>query len=446
VSDPARLVAPGESGEIVLERGVAAHVLRGARPGPTVWAWAPRGHQDPSMAQALGELRDRLDPRALAGAIGLLLDGPPPPAPREQYPWAGAIRAFSSSAAAVVLCESMPAGTQAAPHVVVDLDDRASRRVARALGATYLLPHHAAPAIDRAIVSAPTAIWIDGEGERLDRAVVERAARALRSLLATLGMLDEKPLAPPVRVAVKSIVTVDAPGPALVEAAAAPGAVVRAGETIAWCGEPGLRARRPLPAPATGVVLWTRAGQLVGGPVVGIGKLKRALPAVMRAAAAPVSARTPARSVEIGWCEHVALPELGVARLPAKIDTGARTCALHVQRMQAAGQAPNGRALYDVELIDGTHGKRGRARTRSIRVEVVEWTLVRDSGGHALKRPVIETRLQLGPVERTVRVSLTDRGDMRFPMLIGRTALGAEFRVAPQRRFALDRPRPARYH
>jgi len=141
-------------------------------------------------------------------------------------------------------------------------------------------------------------------------------------------------------------------------------------------------------------------------------------------------------TIEIGWCEYVALPELGVPRLKAKIDTGARTCALHVTRMEPAGSSENGRALYDVEIPSGK-----KSRTRAVRVEVAEWTLVRDSGGHAVRRPVIETRLKLGPIERSVRVSLTDRGDMLFPMLVGRTALGAEFRVAPHRRFVLDKPR-----
>ena len=51
---------------------------------------------------------------------------------------------------------------------------------------------------------------------------------------------------------------------------------------------------------------------------------------------------------------------------------------------------------------------------------------------------MIETLLRLGPVERRVRVSLTDRGDMLFPMLVGRTALAPEFRVCPHRRFLLD--------
>src|SRR6185437_1970349 len=88
----ALLVPPGEAGELQLARDVTAHVVRGERPGAVVWAWAPRGEGDPSMAQALGELRDRLSPRTMAGAVGILLQGPPPPLLGEAYPWRDAIR------------------------------------------------------------------------------------------------------------------------------------------------------------------------------------------------------------------------------------------------------------------------------------------------------------------------------------------------------------------
>lgn len=145
-------------------------------------------------------------------------------------------------------------------------------------------------------------------------------------------------------------------------------------------------------------------------------------------------AEPPAHTVEIGWCEWVALPELGVARLKAKIDTGARTSALHAISIRPVGTSPGGRALVELELPSGKHGRAMRVRT-----ELVDFTLVRDSGGHAERRPVLETVLWLGGIERRVRVSLTNRGDMVFPMLVGRTALGPEFRISPTARY-LHRP------
>src|SRR5262249_44755275 len=112
------------------------------------------------------------------------------------------------------------------------------------------------------------------------------------------------------------------------------------------------------------------------------------------------------------------------------------TSALHVTGVLPAGEDAAGRPLLDVEIPAGTGG------TTSARVAVVDWSLVRDSGGHADRRPVIETPLALGDVVRRVRVSLTDRGDMLFPMLVGRTALGPEARIHPGRRFLLGKRRP----
>jgi hypothetical protein len=181
--NPVELVPPGECGEIMLANDLRASVVRGAQPGPTVWAWAPRGDADPSMALALAELRDHLQPGALSGAVGLLLDGPPPPfAPpggrhglAERYPWEEPIRALCERTDALVLLESMLPGYQAAAHVALDLDDKPARQVARALGATYVAPHFVTPPPDPALVKAPTVVWLDGEYERLERAVVNRA-------------------------------------------------------------------------------------------------------------------------------------------------------------------------------------------------------------------------------------------------------------------------------
>jgi hypothetical protein len=427
--NPALLVGPGESGTLELQRGVLAFIARGERPGPVVWAWAPRGERDPSMAQALGELRDRLSPAHLVGAVGLLLEGPEPPFGRHAYPWAPAVRALSQEASAVVLLSSLPVGYEAAPHVAVDLEDAHARRLARALGAAYVAPEVVMPPLNRSVLTAPAVMWIDGESERLSRSVIDRAATALGSLLGTLGMTDDKPSRPDVRVVLKAIATVDAQGPGLVEPVVAPGDLVHLGQPVAYAGGPGTRTRRPLRASATGVVLYLRSGQVQAGDVMGIGKLRRALPLVERA-----SRRMPAsgRGFDVGWCEWAALPELGL-KLKAKIDTGARTCAVHVRGMREAAIDDDGNILMDIEIPDG------KARSRVTRVAVVEYAHVKDSGGHTERRPVIETLLQIGERAERVRVTLTDRGDMRFPMLIGRTALSGDVRVHPTRRFLLGR-------
>ena len=425
--NPALLVGPGDSGTLDLLRDVRVWVARGEEPGPIVWAWAPNGERDPSLAQALGELRDRLIPQRLRGAVGLLLDGPPPPRLHEAYPWTPAIRAIADGADALVLLSSLPVGYEAAPHAAIDLSSTAARKVARALGARFVAPEGASAPLDRHLLGPAAVAWIDGESERLSRAVVDRAAEALGSLLGRLGVTDDPPATPDVRVVLKNLSTVDAGGGGLVEPVVAPGELVLRGQPVAYAGAPGTRTRRTLRAPVNGVVLWLRSGQVPGGDVMGIGRLHRALPSVQKA-------RRPLKSdaFDVGWCEHVSLPELG-ARLRAKIDTGARSCALHVTSMKEIGFDDDGNVLCDITLPDE------RGVERAMRVMVAEYAHVKDSGGHTERRPVIETLLQMGGRAWRVRVTLTFRGDMRFPMLVGRTALTADMRVHPGRRYLAGR-------
>jgi hypothetical protein len=132
-------------------------------------------------------------------------------------------------------------------------------------------------------------------------------------------------------------------------------------------------------------------------------------------------------STLVGWRECIALPDLGLPALRAKIDTGARTSALHVDaqwRTVEAGAPWVGFRLTPrdrdvVEVHAPVHDER----------EVV------DSGGHRSRRVFLRTRLQLAGVERTIEVNLTDRRGMRFAMLVGRTALSGDFTVDPSRSF-----------
>jgi len=135
----------------------------------------------------------------------------------------------------------------------------------------------------------------------------------------------------------------------------------------------------------------------------------------------------PSPPVVIGWRECVGLPDLDVPALRAKIDTGARSSALHAdsQWRFADGGAPwvgfriSAAARQVIELRAPVHDER----------EVV------DSGGHRTLRVFLRTRLRLAGVEREVEVNLADRRGMRFPMLVGRSALAGVFAVDPSRSF-----------
>jgi len=162
-----------------------------------------------------------------------------------------------------------------------------------------------------------------------------------------------------------------------------------------------------------------------------------AAPSAQRAARA--RARASDTKVRAGWVEHVALPNLGIARLKAKIDTGARTSALHVARMKTVDTAggPGRRPILEIWVSGRARGTRALKMIK-VRAAVREYVVVRDTSGRTERRPVIETAVQIGPFKKRILVTLTNRGDMLFPMLIGRTALGPGIVVDPSRRYLLS--------
>lgn len=132
----------------------------------------------------------------------------------------------------------------------------------------------------------------------------------------------------------------------------------------------------------------------------------------------------------LGWSEWALLPQLGPGRVLAKVDTGARSCSLHVEVSQCG-------------VIDGIEQVAFRLRTgvrgplQECCLPVADRRLVTNSGGQRRERIFIRTRLRLGDWEREVEVSLADRQGLRHPMLIGRTAIAGAWQVDPGRRFVL---------
>lgn len=132
------------------------------------------------------------------------------------------------------------------------------------------------------------------------------------------------------------------------------------------------------------------------------------------------------RPVVIGWKEYLDLPELGVFGLKAKVDTGARTSALHVTDLRVLDPREDGSAEieFSVPLHRADPAAAVRARARMLRS-----VKVTDSGGTSEVRPVIETELVLGAVRKPILLTLTDRTGMLFRMLVGRKALEGDFLV-----------------
>lgn len=141
----------------------------------------------------------------------------------------------------------------------------------------------------------------------------------------------------------------------------------------------------------------------------------------------------------VGWKEYLSLPELGIRRLKAKVDTGARTSSLHVESFTSLETLPDGTELAEVTI--GPDRRRPEHKVVA-RVAVVGRVRVTDSGGHPEVRPVIETEIVLGPVRKRIRVTLTNRSGMLFRMILGRKALEGDFLVDASRKYLLRRRKP----
>lgn len=139
----------------------------------------------------------------------------------------------------------------------------------------------------------------------------------------------------------------------------------------------------------------------------------------------------------IGWKERVALPELGIPSLKAKVDTGARTSALHVAALRVLEEGDAGEAELEVTLAPD---RRRPDRLVRARVHQIARIRVTDSGGHRELRPVIETDLLLGAVRRRIRLTLTDRSTMLFRMILGRKALEGRFLVDVSKKYVQPAP------
>jgi hypothetical protein len=141
-----------------------------------------------------------------------------------------------------------------------------------------------------------------------------------------------------------------------------------------------------------------------------------------------VRARTPRQQQTIGWREWVALPDLGVGRIKAKVDTGARTSALHAFHIE--GFERDGRAWARFEVHPN---QRTTAGALVAEAPLVDRRAVRSSSGSAEHRWVVRTTLEIGGVRWPIELTLTRRDAMGFRMLLGRQALRRRVVIDPGR-------------
>lgn len=139
------------------------------------------------------------------------------------------------------------------------------------------------------------------------------------------------------------------------------------------------------------------------------------------------------RHLVIGAAEFVDIPAWGVRELAAKVDTGARTSALHVENVR---ELPRGRVRFDVRL----HRRHPEQRV-AVEAAILRRGRVRSSSGDAEPRLFVAVGIRLGPVRKRIELGLVDRKNMIYRMLLGRSALHGSFLVDAGRRFLLTRPR-----
>lgn len=140
----------------------------------------------------------------------------------------------------------------------------------------------------------------------------------------------------------------------------------------------------------------------------------------------------------IGRREWASLPELGVRRVIAKIDTGALTSSIHVEEIEYLKENGIKKVRFKVHPV-----QHSQERVVICVARLVEKRWIKSSNGHRSLRPVIHTKLKMGDDEYKITLTLTSRDSMGYRMLLGREAFGRKYLVDASRSFLAKKKRKA---
>lgn len=141
------------------------------------------------------------------------------------------------------------------------------------------------------------------------------------------------------------------------------------------------------------------------------------------------------QTITLGWREWVALPELGMAAIKAKVDTGARTSTLHAFEVDDYLDGGARRVRFRVHPL-----QKDETTIVDCDAAVVDQRRVTDSGGHRESRWIIVSDVELGGQRWPIEMTLTARDNMLFRMLLGRTAIRGRAIVDPARSYLVGTP------
>ena len=134
--------------------------------------------------------------------------------------------------------------------------------------------------------------------------------------------------------------------------------------------------------------------------------------------------------INIGWREWIYFPDYDNFKLKAKIDSGARTSALHathIREFEKEGEKwVRFRVYQSRQFID-------------VERPVIRNAIIKNSFGESQKRPLVLLKIKLGNKSWDTDISLTQRSGMTYPMLIGRNTLKKKHLIHPKRSFVLNK-------